>query len=65
MEVLDVLGPKQTGNFHELELRVCEPGHPQSFVISTGLAAFLETYKMPRTELGACMATGCSITGTR
>ena len=48
IEVLDVLGPKQTGNFHELELRVCEPGHPKSWVISTGLMAFLETYKQPR-----------------
>ena len=50
VEVLDVLGPKQTGNFHELELRVSEPGHPKSFVISTGLVAFLETYKQPRTS---------------
>ena len=48
LEVQDVLGPKPRGQFHELELRICEPGHPQSFVISTGLCAFLETYKAPR-----------------
>ena len=48
LEVLHVLGPKPKGQFHELELRVCEPGHPVSFVISTGLCAFLETYKAPR-----------------
>ena len=50
VEVDHVLGPKPKGQFHELELRVSEPGHPKSFVISTGLAAFLETYKAPRTS---------------
>ena len=50
VEVLDVLGPVQQGNsqFQQLALRVAEPGHPKSFVISTGCLAFLETYKMPR-----------------
>ena len=50
VEVLDVLGPVQQGNsqFQQLELRVAEPGHPKSYVISTGCLAFLETYKMPR-----------------
>ena len=49
VEVCDVLGPRQTGNFHELELRVCEVGHPnKTYEISTGLMAFLETYKQPR-----------------
>ena len=50
IEVLDVFGPKQQGNsqFQQLALRVAEPGHPKSFVISTGCLAFLETYKMPR-----------------